>query len=385
MPDALVRDSAGIRIVEHPADYQAPVWQMGAAPLTDIGEADGDETTLLFQVEGAHRLSDGRIAVANRSSHELRYYSPEGQYLFAAGREGAGPGEFGYIAWTARCGSDSVFTYDITNIRLSVFDPAGRFARSSRLEMPDGGLPYSNATCAHDGTFLVGGWASGDPQPGYHRQDMPLAVVGADGVPIRDLGMFPGVARWGNVIDGRLRGTGPLEFGRTLAHVMGSGLAYVGTSDTYEIRGYSVEGQLRLLIRKDVGNMAIAQADVDQYVAQRLSNAQNADQRRSWAEYYRGYAFPDSFPAYAAFHMDSEDNLWVEDYVRPSEPRHTWNVFAKDGVQIAAAEVPEGFTVFEIGDDYVLGKWQDELDIEHVQLYELLKPGRERGRRADLR
>ena len=71
---ALVRDSAGIRIVEHPADFEAPVWQIGATPDADIGEVDGDSTTLLFQVEGAHRLSDGTIVVANRSSNELRFW-----------------------------------------------------------------------------------------------------------------------------------------------------------------------------------------------------------------------------------------------------------------------------------------------------------------------
>ena len=31
--------------------------------------------------------------------------------------------------------------------------------------------------------------------------------------------------------------------------------------------------------------------------------------------------------------------------------------------------------MYEIGADYVLGRWRDDLDVEHVQLYPLLKAG----------
>ena len=94
LPEVIVRDSAGVRIVEHPSDFAAPSWLISETPTIDIGSGDGDSSTLLYQVEGTHRLSDGRIVVANRSSHELRYYDAEGNYLHSAGRQGEGPGEF---------------------------------------------------------------------------------------------------------------------------------------------------------------------------------------------------------------------------------------------------------------------------------------------------
>jgi hypothetical protein len=34
-------------------------------------------------------------------------------------------------------------------------------------------------------------------------------------------------------------------------------------------------------------------------------------------------------------------------------------------------ETPPKFQVYQIGSDFVLGSWTDELDIEHVQLYKL--------------
>ena len=35
---------------------------------------------------------------------------------------------------------------------------------------------------------------------------------------------------------------------------------------------------------------------------------------------------------------------------------------------------PINFVPRHIGDDFVLGSWRDEVDVEHVQLYELIKP-----------
>jgi hypothetical protein len=34
---------------------------------------------------------------------------------------------------------------------------------------------------------------------------------------------------------------------------------------------------------------------------------------------------------------------------------------------------PEGVRVFQIGTDYLLGRWRDELEVERVRAYELVK------------
>jgi hypothetical protein len=36
--------------------------------------------------------------------------------------------------------------------------------------------------------------------------------------------------------------------------------------------------------------------------------------------------------------------------------------------------MPTGLRVTEIGPDYVLGLWRDADDVEHVRMYELIKP-----------
>ena len=38
---------------------------------------------------------------------------------------------------------------------------------------------------------------------------------------------------------------------------------------------------------------------------------------------------------------------------------------------LGEVETPPEFQVFQIGSDFVLGRWTDDLDVEQVQLYKL--------------
>lgn len=93
---AVVRDSAGITIVENSDPAWAPgaSWTVDTAALVTIGGDELDPLYDLGQVTGALRLSDGRIVVANGATSEIRWYDGEGQHLATAGRKGQGPGEY---------------------------------------------------------------------------------------------------------------------------------------------------------------------------------------------------------------------------------------------------------------------------------------------------
>jgi hypothetical protein len=43
------------------------------------------------------------------------------------------------------------------------------------------------------------------------------------------------------------------------------------------------------------------------------------------------------------------------------------------GELLVVVAVPPGFHVYEIGNDYVLGRWRDEWDVEHIRLHQLMK------------
>jgi hypothetical protein len=79
-------------------------------------------------------------------------------------------------------------------------------------------------------------------------------------------------------------------------------------------------------------------------------------------------------PAYRGIMLDRGGNLWVEEYRRPGDRVPRWTVFSAEGEFLGTLAVPERFAVHDIGDDYVLGRWADDMDIEHVRMYELVKP-----------
>ena len=135
---AVVRDSASVRIVEHPPSFAADTWHLAPAPSLIIGAEEGANS--LDRVEGAHQLSDGRVVVANRGTRQLKYFDAQGNLLHNVSREGEGPGEMSWISWSVTCGTDSVYVWDPSLARLSVFDPSGGFARSVHLRLEDSGV-----------------------------------------------------------------------------------------------------------------------------------------------------------------------------------------------------------------------------------------------------
>ncbi len=75
-PTSEVRDSAGVAIVLNSGEVgpDGGGWAVDPEPVLSIGTFAGDSLYQLFRVQGAARLPDGRIAVANGGSGEIRVY-----------------------------------------------------------------------------------------------------------------------------------------------------------------------------------------------------------------------------------------------------------------------------------------------------------------------
>ena len=79
-------------------------------------------------------------------------------------------------------------------------------------------------------------------------------------------------------------------------------------------------------------------------------------------------------PVFSAVKADALNYLWVEVYQLPGEerPGSLWTVVDPEGRGLGYVELPaEGQWIYEIGEDYVLVRSWDELDVERVQLWSL--------------
>jgi hypothetical protein len=376
-PTAVVRDSAGIRIVEN-AEHGWPEgrdWRLAAEPRLDIGVFAGDPDYELFQVAGALRLSDGRIVVANGGSRELRIYGASGEFVSAVGREGGGPGEFEDLVALRLLAGDSLLAYDWGLQRVSVFDSRGDFVRANLLQLlSEGGYP-DYVTPFDDGSLLVAVEQISQPggvESGVHRNNLLYLRCDNQGVLVDTLGQFSGSESFTNIESDGVLG-GPLAFGRRpQGAVHGAGF-YFGPSDYYEIGYYTIEGELRRLIRLQVSNSAVTPDDIERYKERESATAPDETYRTLVERLLSVQPYPETMPAYGELVVDVEGNLWVAEYRNWGDDARRWHVFDPDGALLGVVEMPAGFTAYQIGTDFVLGSWRDESDVEHIRLYELIK------------
>jgi hypothetical protein len=348
-------------------------WKIGDAPTLRIGVVEGDSAYVFGEVVGAARLSDGRVVVADAHNHQLRYFEPGGKLLRTMGRQGSGPGEFQGISWINECGGDSVFVYDFVLQRISVFDPDGDLARSFHPRTPVRGRGPARLACAPGGRFVVSTRSTDAVRRrvGPHRLTAPVAVISQYGSVVHDFGEFPGPDRY------RHRNSdGPHPLGRDIALAVSADRVFIGTADAYEIGIFSLDGAQEGLIRLDSPPRRVSRRDRDLYVQTQLAEIEDPNSRRRSAAWYRSLDFPEFLPAYMSFLTDPEGNLWVEEYLRPGERNPRWSVFSSTGHFMGTIEMPERFTAFQFGRDFVLGRWTDPLGTPFVRGYPIAKPAR---------
>jgi hypothetical protein len=220
------------------------------------------------------------------------------------------------------------------------------------------------------GTFSLGG----EPPAGRAERELePLFHISSDGRTATSLGSFPGQER---VIvpsgpGGRLeRRKGP--FGRETVFAAAGDQFYVADNESYEIRIYSYTGSLTLVIRKRTLPLPLEASQVQAFqdsVLAAMGEATRPQLRVLFAN------MPPPPPTHSAFspdiHVDSDLNLWVKEVTQPGDPHPLWSVFSADGEFQGVVEMPPGLEVLDIGADYVLGLYRDELDIEYVQEFRL--------------
>lgn len=389
-PDELeygVRDSAGITIVEspRPAEGSRLGWEVGSKPQVSIGAALGEADYQLYEVGDATRLADGRIVVANGGSNQLLVFDAAGDYLAAWAGQGDGPGEFRSLATVRRWPGDSLIAADSEQGRASVFDLEGNHGRTITLKGNPGGFfkSISSDPTEHrlmgvlpDGTILtrdVGGYMT----EGLWRWDHTYGLTGADGSGKTSLGDYPGPETYSesvHVEEERMVYVMPLRhpFGKSTFTAVWGDLVAIGRNETYEIRAFISDGSPSHIIRRDHRPGAPTQEQQDARIRERYADRPEEERARR-LEVAANMPLAETFPAYSNIRSDALGHLWVAEFKLPGEePDFTlWTVFDQEGRAIGFVETPSGLTIYEIGQDYILGRRTGEMDVESVELWGL--------------
>ncbi len=352
---------------------------MGPAPLLSIGSFEGDSLYQLFRVQGAARLDDGRLVVVNAGSGEVRIYDDSGQFLMSHGRKGEGPGEFEAPVLAGVVGPDTLVIVDSQLRRISLVQAGVGFLRSARIGDEVGGGAYPQGLFS-DGTVLLGGgfhWSSDsgvELTDGYTRQATSYQSSTLEGALAADFGLFPGseffmkVRQSGGAVS---MSALLIPFGKYAMAAVDPDRMYFGSGDSWEIQGYGVDGQLNRLIRLDRDLLPVTGGLVEAHVQKEVAEATDQAEIREIRQGIEEMPLPDFLPAFAGLHTDKDEYLWVERSRGPGDPIPVFDIFSPGGALVGLASLPADLEVLEIGPDYLLGLFRDELEVEYLRLYPL--------------
>jgi hypothetical protein len=371
-------DSAGVQIVESRASSGLghAARSVDEVPSLEIGLEDGPPEYQFSQVEGVLRLPDGRIVVADGGSREIRFFDGEGRFQSASGRRGDAPGEYRQIIALGYGPGDSIWVFDYGNRRFTVLTDAGEVVRTLTLDPTLANV--SAVGRLTDGSFVVrefwsAGGDAGAIRLGLVRDPAAVARYAPDGARIDTIAMFLGREVFVGTEEGRGVMSTPLFAHITSAAVHGDEV-FIGDQQNFEVGVYSPDGVLRRIIRLPDIDLRVARDDIERAIEQRLARVPEEQKVRMRAQ-LEAMDVPATRPAYGRLLVDSEGALWTGDYAPYPEDPVLWRVFDGGGRLVVALQVPERFRIFDIGTDWIIGVWRDDLDVERIRLYHLRKDG----------
>lgn len=378
---ALIRDSLGVVIVENSTPAQAGnEWVVSPDPTLVIGAAEGDASSLFFQVAGVVRLSNGLIVVVDGATNELRYFDEAGKHLRTTGGSGDGPGEFRNAGSIIEVRADSAVIFDHFAARISVFGPDGTFGRSIPLRQPFGvTLGWVAFGSNPEGALLLRGMVQ-TPPAGFGPDVVagPIFIADPESTEMVQHSVVP-IAVLATDPQGRPRPTFPnavstppavTEHGYWIAVPGGAELLHVGWN-----------GSISRIARFMESGGNLGPDDVERIL--RWQRDLTAGLPEEVLSTMAEPAVLPRLPMFANLIVDSKDYLWVQE-ARPDRDPHTWEfavprgssrwrIIAPDGVWLGSLDLPDGFQPHSVGHDYVLGVWKNDDGVEFVHMYTLIR------------
>lgn len=381
----LVRDSAGIIIVENGATAPRATWHLDPTPAFEFGGGASGPGSDLLHVSAAHRLPDGTVAIADIRSR-IVVVDADGRLLHIATRNDPSLGGFRRVDWIQRTPDGQLAIFELIRHRISYLSASGELIGSALLQPLSKSEPVPPwlVGAFADGTLLsrqlLFGDTTGNPDP--MRPNQLLQRHGSDGSALSRLGIVPG----GEIIitSGNTLRSGPdtpdtpdtptvpassatnpapppqptpRRFYRKTSIAVGAESYIVAPGDEFELFEYTQTGELRRLIR----------------LAHRLVPVPPelmASTRRNSREEPRSEA---TYPAYERVRLDDAGNIWVEEFRLTDDAPVTWLIFDPAGQLLATLTMPDRFRPLQFGADFVLGVARDELGVEQVRVHRLLK------------
>lgn len=356
-----VRDSAGVRIVEHGRLPDRTAFEIGE-PRFRVGWApDGHQ---FVGIISGVLLEDGGAAVGDLETDELVYLSGEGDVVSVLGGSGEGPTEIGRLIDVVPLSGDTVLVEDRGNRRFSVFASGGFVGSDRRTEEPGlGGM--SSLGRLGDGLVMMPTGFLPDIEEPWVTAPLVYHVPGSeqwDTLAIYDLAMSftPGEDL------NPLRPSGAAtSTGEELLVVRG---------DRPEVRRLDATGRLVQIVRWDPEPRMLTDSMWNVYAERLRARTRNPDPQAMEADLLeRREAVVEPLPPVGRLYADGEGRAWVSEYPMDFSHPPAFRVFAPDGAWLGWVRMPPRTEILDIGRERMLVVQRDPFDVEAVAVLPIVR------------
>ncbi|MGD2121787.1 MAG: 6-bladed beta-propeller [Gemmatimonadota bacterium] len=370
-----IRDSAGVVILENPADglWSGP---HGWA-LEEELRFGGLEDQLPYQFGQVGSIavdSKGQIYVSDSQAQEVRVFSQDGEFRKTIGRPGSGPGELGLGASVVLLApGDTVLIPDIRNRRINRFGPDGENLGSAPFRPEDGRPLRYDLTSAGGMSVQI----RPPGAPGRSDPDTMDAVVA-----IEPSGLL-GDTLLRIPTGGLLQGPGITYFTpEPWWDVTDSLTVLFGMNHEYRIGFHDRDGSLRRVVSKPSDPRPISDRDIRaffSYLDRAWLDAGVPPSRLS-ANHQR-VSFAENLPVFSRFNTGYQGSLWVQPVQAPGElsdeeielynfledfGSRRWEVFDREGRYMGVVVMPGRFNPRTFYGNKIYGVDRDEFDVQYV-------------------
>ena len=354
-------------------------------PELRIGSLD-DPDYIFGQVGRVLPGPDGSIYSVHFGEGAIRRWTADGTPAGSVGRQGEGPGEFVQPALVGFFG-DSLVVMDSRLYRVSYFDQAGEFlgsvSPSPNIEGPDG-TPLRLSTPLRDGTFTARGSSVAHLIATGELTAVPVARVDTAGNVLSLVWMQPWEPRhilallnkdgFGGTFSSQPFGDSPLSRVRPDGLLVVDRRAWSGSGEaTVGITLIGFAGDTLFTRDLPYTPSPLPSERVDSAVratTERMRRFPEGDIRQA---VYR----PSHLPPVGAIMTGADGTIWLRGWdpveSAAGERQYEWWVLDKVGAPLARALTPEGLRLRAISADAIWGVETDELEVEYIVRYRLLK------------
>lgn len=341
-----------------------PVWRVDPTPTVIVPAMTASGDVQFGTVSWATRMGSGEIAILDPADATIRLADATGRVTRSLGRRGNGPGEFMAPVWIGGCG-DSLYAWDLRNARTSVFS-GGAFVRQF---MPTGANSSLTARCSRGGAFAAFTMPGpGTPSPAdergktadgrdYEVRRMTAGILMTDAAGA-ERARIPDVL-WGEMIAGRLSPNGgfgalPRPLGAQTHFAFAGERLVVARSDSGRIDIHDEKGARIGGFRLNAQSRTPTAQEYERAILPAVSIAP-PQMHEALVAFAREVPPPAQLPAFSRMLTDPSGLIWFITSL-DGEPVTRMRAHRLDGGVVASLEIHASLAVFEIGDDYVLGR-----------------------------